>query len=40
MIKQYLQYIFFQAMDMRDVKMHLGKLAEIKYVHLKCVHPT
>lgn len=30
MIKQYLQYIFFQAMDMREVKMHLEQLAELE----------
>lgn len=29
MLKQYLQYIFFQAMDTRSMKMHLEQLAEL-----------
>lgn len=30
MIKQYLQYIFFQAMDTREVKLHLEQLAKLQ----------
>lgn len=30
MIKQYLKYIFFQAMDTREVKIHLQQLAKLE----------